>query len=266
MSITPRHPGEGSGATVEAAAPTPGSGLPSAGADARAANHSVQDRQLWLPWVKAVVFLFALSPGLRLIAYGMTDRLGANPVEFITRSTGTWTLVMLCATLAITPMRRLSGMVWLLRLRRMLGLFACFYGALHFATYVWLDQWFDWSSILRDVSGKRPFITVGFAAFVLMVALALTSPHAVVRRMDGRRWQRLHRLIYAIAVLAILHYWWMKAGKNDLAQPAVYATVVASLLGARVWWALRRRRTQAWSGSSRSPAKSDSTVSRSRTR
>ena len=266
MSITPRHPGEGSGATVEAAAPTPGSGLPSAGADARAANHSVQDRQLWLPWVKAVVSLFALSPGLRLIAYGMTDRLGANPVEFITRSTGTWTLVMLCATLAITPMRRLSGMVWLLRLRRMLGLFACFYGALHFATYVWLDQWFDWSSILRDVSGKRPFITVGFAAFVLMVALALTSPHAVVRRMGGRRWQRLHRLIYAIAVLAILHYWWMKAGKNDLAQPAVYATVVASLLGARVWWALRRRRTQAWSGSSRSPAKSDSTVSRSRTR
>jgi len=266
MSITPRHPGEGSGATVEAAAPTPGSGLPSAGADARAANHSVQDRQLWLPWVKAVVFLFALSPGLRLIAYGMTDRLGANPVEFITRSTGTWTLVMLCATLAITPMRRLSGMVWLLRLRRMLGLFACFYGALHFATYVWLDQWFDWSSILRDVSGKRPFITVGFAAFVLMVALALTSPHAVVRRMGGRRWQRLHRLIYAIAVLAILHYWWMKAGKNDLAQPAVYATVVASLLGARVWWALRRRRTQAWSGSSRSPAKSASTVSRSRTR
>ena len=266
MSITPRHPGEGSGATVEAAAPTPGSGLPSAGADARAANHSVQDRQLWLPWVKAVVFLFALSPGLRLIAYGMTDRLGANPVAFITRSTGTWTLVMLCATLAITPMRRSSGMVWLLRLRRMLGLFACFYGALHFATYVWLDQWFDWSSILRDVSGKRPFITVGFAAFVLMVALALTSPHAVVRRMGGRRWQRLHRLIYAIAVLAILHYWWMKAGKNDLAQPAVYATVVASLLGARVWWALRRRRTQAWSGSSRSPAKSDSTVSRSRTR
>ncbi|BDD92349.1 protein-methionine-sulfoxide reductase heme-binding subunit MsrQ [Pandoraea sp. NE5] len=266
MSITPRHPCEGSGATVEAAAPIPGNGLPSAGADARAANHSAQHRQQWLPWVKAVVFLFALSPGLRLIAYGMTDRLGANPVEFITRSTGTWTLVMLCVTLAITPMRRLSGMVWLLRLRRMLGLFACFYGALHFATYVWLDQWFDWSSILHDVSGKRPFITVGFAAFVLMVALALTSPHAVVRRMGGRRWQRLHRLIYAIAVLAILHYWWMKAGKNDLAQPAVYATVVASLLGARVWWALRRRRTQAWSGSSRSPAKSDSTVSRSRTR
>ncbi|QBC33344.1 protein-methionine-sulfoxide reductase heme-binding subunit MsrQ [Pandoraea sp. XY-2] len=250
MSITSRNPGEDSGVAAQA----------------REAGRHAPRPQRWLSWVKVAVFVLALSPWLRLVAYGMTDRLGANPVEFITRSTGTWTLVMLCITLAITPMRRLSGLPWLLRLRRMLGLFACFYGTLHFATYVWLDQWFDWASIVRDVSGKRPFITVGFAAFVLMVTLALTSPHAVVRRMGGRRWQRLHRLIYAIAVLAILHYWWMKAGKNDLAQPAVYAIVVASLLGARVLWALRRRRAQAWSGSSRSPAKSDSTVSRSRTR
>ncbi|VVE28832.1 protein-methionine-sulfoxide reductase heme-binding subunit MsrQ [Pandoraea cepalis] len=250
MSITSRNPGEDSGVAAQA----------------REAGRHAPRQQRWLSWVKVAVFVLALSPWLRLVAYGMTDRLGANPVEFITRSTGTWTLVMLCITLAITPMRRLSGLPWLLRLRRMLGLFACFYGTLHFATYVWLDQWFAWASIVRDVSGKRPFITVGFAAFVLMVTLALTSPHAVVRRMGGRRWQRLHRLIYAIAVLAILHYWWMKAGKNDLAQPAVYAIVVASLLGARVLWALRRRRAQAWSGSSRSPAKSDSTVSRSRTR
>ncbi|WP_150561183.1 protein-methionine-sulfoxide reductase heme-binding subunit MsrQ [Pandoraea bronchicola] len=220
----------------------------------------------WLPWAKAVVFLLAAVPLLRLVVYATTDSLGANPVEFITRSTGTWTLVMLCLTLAITPARRVSGLSGLLRFRRMLGLFAFFYGALHFTTYFWLDQWFDWASILRDVSGKRPFITVGFAAFALMLPLALTSPHAMVRRMGAKRWQRLHRLIYAIAVLAILHYWWMKAGKNDLAQPAIYAIVVAALLGARVIWALRRQRVQALSGSSRSPANNDSTVSRSRTR
>lgn len=215
------------------------------------------------------VFLLALAPVLRLAVYGAMDQLGANPVEFITRSTGTWTLVMLCITLAITPVRRVTGMAWLLRFRRMLGLFAFFYGALHFATYFWLDQWFDWTGILRDVTGKRPFITVGFVAFVLMVPLALTSPHAVVRRLGGRRWQQLHRAIYAITVLAILHYWWMKAGKNDFAQPAIYAIIVAALLGARVIWALRRAGTQPLAGaagSSRSPANSDSTVSRSRTR
>ncbi len=195
----------------------------------------------WLVWVKVAVFLLALLPLLRLIVYGATDQLGANPVEFITRSTGTWTLVMLCVTLAITPVRRLSPrLAWMLRCRRMLGLFAFGYGTLHFATYFWLDQWFDWTSILRDVSGKRPFITVGFAAFVLMVPLALTSPHAMVRWLGGRRWQRLHRLIYAIAALAILHYWWMKAGKNDLAQPAIYAIVVAGLLGARLIRGLNR--------------------------
>lgn len=236
------------------------------GAGLREADRSARRSQRWLPWAKAAVFLLAMAPLLRLVAYGLADRLGANPVEFITRSTGTWTLVMLCIALAITPVRRVSGQTWLLRFRRMIGLFAFFYGALHFTTYFWLDQWFDWASILHDVSGKRPFITVGFAAFVLMVPLALTSPHAMMRRMGGKRWQRLHRLIYAIAVLAILHYWWMKAGKNDLAQPAIYAIVVASLLGARVIWALRRQRGQALSGSSRSPANSDSTVSRSRTR
>ncbi|WP_237170004.1 protein-methionine-sulfoxide reductase heme-binding subunit MsrQ [Pandoraea faecigallinarum] len=198
--------------------------------------------QRWLPWVKVAVFVFALAPLLRLVLYGFTDRLGANPVEFITRSTGTWTLVMLCITLAITPARRMTGMAWLLRVRRMLGLFAFFYGALHFTTYFWLDQWFDWESMLRDVTGKRPFITAGFAAFALMVPLALTSPHAMARRLGGRRWQRLHHAIYAIAVLAILHYWWMRAGKNDLAEPAIYAIVVAGLLGARLIWMLRRPR------------------------
>jgi sulfoxide reductase heme-binding subunit YedZ len=232
--------------------------------DAHAAHRGGAQR--WVPWVKVTVFMLALLPLLRLVVSGMTDRLGANPVEFITRSTGTWTLVLLCVTLAITPVRRLPGLAWLLRFRRMLGLFAFFYAALHFTTYFWLDQWFDWTSIARDVTGKRPFITMGFAAFVLMVPLALTSPHAMVRRLGRHRWQRLHRAIYAIAVLAILHYWWMKAGKHDFAEPAIYAIVVACLLGARVLWALRRQRVQTPAGSSRSPANSDSIVSRSRTR
>ena len=233
-------------------------------------NPPRSNAQRWVPWAKVVVFLLALGPLLRLVIYGLTDQLGANPVEFITRSTGTWTLVMLCITLAITPVRRLTGMSWLLRMRRMLGLFAFFYGALHFVTYFWLDQWFDWTAILRDVTGKRPFITVGFVAFVLMAPLAMTSTQAMIRRLGGRLWQRLHRAIYAIAVLSILHYWWMKAGKNDLAEPLIYAFVVAVLLGARFIWALgkdkRPAKAQAPAGSSRSPANSDSTVSRSRTR
>lgn len=219
MSGTPSKPGDASHA-------------PRAGV---ATGHRSRTVQRGSPWIKVLVFALALAPLLRLVVYGLTDRLGANPVEFITRSTGTWTLVLLCVTLAVSPVRRLSSrLAWLLRCRRMLGLFAFFYAALHFTTYFWLDQWFDWSGILRDVSGKRPFITVGFAAFVLMMPLALTSPHAMVRWLGGRRWQRLHRLIYVIAVLAILHYWWMKAGKNDLAQPAIYAIVVAGLLGARL--------------------------------
>ncbi|VVE46444.1 sulfite oxidase [Pandoraea fibrosis] len=262
MSITPSGSSEARDLSDSGDVP----GATAADKPARAAGRATSRVQRWMPWAKVAVFLLAMVPLLRLVAYGLMDRLGANPVEFITRSTGTWTLVMLCITLAVTPVRRVSGQPWLLRFRRMLGLFACFYGALHFATYFWLDQWFDWTSILRDVSGKRPFITVGFAAFVLMVALALTSPHAIVRRMGAKRWQRLHRLIYAIAVLAILHYWWMKAGKNDLAQPAIYAIVVTALLGARLFWALRRQRGQALSGNSRSPANNDSTVSRSRTR
>ncbi|WP_150666312.1 sulfite oxidase heme-binding subunit YedZ [Pandoraea commovens] len=219
-------------------ASTPGNAA--SASNARDGSRSAQRPNRWVPWAKVVVFLLALAPLLRLVVYGLTDQLGANPVEFITRSTGTWTLVMLCITLAVTPVRRVTGMSWLLRFRRMLGLFTCFYAALHFATYFWLDQWFDWASILRDVTGKRPFITVGFVAFVLMTLLAITSPHAVMRRLGGRRWQRLHRAIYAIAVLSILHYWWMKAGKNDLAEPLIYAIVVTGLLGARVIWALRR--------------------------
>ena len=195
-----------------------------------------------------LVFAACALPLARLVALGWADRLGANPVEFVTRSTGTWTLVMLCATLTVTPLRRLTGWNQLARLRRMIGLFAFFYGCLHLLTYVWLDQWFDVGQIVRDVV-KRPFVTVGMAAFALMLPLAATSNDAAIRRL-GRRWASLHRSVYAIAVLAVLHYWWHKAGKNDLAEPMVYASVVALLLGWRVWWRWRagypgRRRSSA---------------------
>jgi len=198
--------------------------------------------------LRPLVFAACVLPLARLVALGWADRLGANPVEFVTRSTGTWTLVMLCATLTVTPLRRLTGWNLLARLRRMIGLFAFFYGCLHLLTYVWLDQWFDVAQIVRDVV-KRPFVTVGMAAFALMLPLAATSNDAAIRRL-GRRWASLHRSVYAIAVLAVLHYWWHKAGKNDLAEPLVYASVVALLLGWRVWWRWRagdsgRRRSSA---------------------
>lgn len=191
--------------------------------------------------VKAVVWLLALLPFLRLMYLGTTSQFGANPLEFVTRSTGTWTLVMLCVTLAVTPLRRLTGWHWLLRLRRMLGLFAFFYAAQHFLLWLAVDRGFDLAYIIKDI-GKRPFITVGFAAFVLMIPLAATSMNAMVRWMGGKRWQALHRSIYAIAVLAILHYWWHKAGKNDFGEVSIYAAVVFVLLAARVWWWLRRPR------------------------
>jgi sulfoxide reductase heme-binding subunit YedZ len=202
----------------------------------------VSSRPVPIGAIKAAVFVLALGPLARLLLVGTTGAwggLGANPVEFVTRSTGTWTLVFLCITLAITPARRLTGWNWLQRLRRMLGLFAFFYGALHFTTYFWLDQWFDLAAIAKDIV-KRPFITMGFAAFVMMIPLAVTSTDAMVRRL-GRRWGKLHRLIYAVAVAAILHYWWHKAGKNDFSQVGWYAAVVIGLLGWRLVDRWRKR-------------------------
>ncbi|MGU7815385.1 protein-methionine-sulfoxide reductase heme-binding subunit MsrQ [Burkholderia sp. AW49-1] len=195
----------------------------------------------WLGPAKVLVFAAGLYPLARLVLFGLTDRLGANPIEFITRSTGRWTLVMLCVTLAVTPLRRVTGVPALLRFRRMIGLFAFFYATLHFTTYLWFDKWFDVVAILKDV-GKRPFITIGFAAFVLLIPLAATSPRAMVRRL-GRHWATLHRAIYAIALFGVLHFWWMRAGKHDLAQPKLYATIVAVLLGWRMLeWGWRRIR------------------------
>ena len=192
--------------------------------------------------IRAAVFALALVPLARLFVLGFGDRLGANPVEFVMRSLGTWTLVMLCLTLSITPLRWLTGWPWLIRLRRMLGLFCFFYVALHLTTYIWLDQWFDLAAIGKDIA-KRPYITAGFAAFVLLIPLAVTSTNAMVRRLGGRNWQRLHRLVYVIAALAILHYWWHKAGKNDFSQVSIYAGVVAGLFAARlIHWARNRAR------------------------
>jgi sulfoxide reductase heme-binding subunit YedZ len=193
----------------------------------------------WLVPAKVAVFIAMLFPLARLVVLGMTGGLGANPIEFITRSTGLWTLVYLCITLAITPVRRMTGITALARFRRMIGLYAFFFAVLHFTTYIWFDKWFDVAAMLKDI-GKRPFITVGFAAFVLLIPLAVTSPKAMVRKL-GRRWQVLHRAIYVIAALAILHFWWMKAGKHDLILPKIYGAIVIALLGWRlIVWARDR--------------------------
>jgi len=189
-------------------------------------------------WFRLSVFAASLLPLLRLFWLGTHDGLGANPLEFVTRSTGTWALVFLCLTLAITPLRKLTGQPQWVKLRRMLGLYCFFYAALHFSIWFWLDHDFDLAEMWTDVL-KRPFITAGFTAFVLLLPLAATSNRAMMRRL-GVNWQRLHRLVYLIAMAAILHYWWHKAGKNDFSTVRIYAAVVAALVGLRVWWAAKR--------------------------
>ncbi len=181
--------------------------------------------------LKPLVFILCLLPLARTLSILLRGQ-AVNPIEFLTRSTGTWTLVLLLITLSLTPLRRLTGTVWPLRLRRMMGLFAFFYASLHFTTYLWLDQFFDLAAILRDIR-KRPFITVGFMAFVLLLPLAATSTDRMLRRLK-RNWQRLHYAVYPIAILAIVHYWWLV--KRDLTQPMVYGSILAVLLGIRLWW------------------------------
>lgn len=191
-----------------------------------------------LTFIKAAVFLLALVPIAR-IALLAGDK--TNPLEFITHRTGDWTLYFLCITLAVTPARRLAGLNWLPRLRRMVGLFAFFYVCLHFMTFIWFDHFFDLHEVWKDVV-KRPFITVGFAAFVLLIPLAATSTNGMVRRLGGKRWQALHRLVYVIAPLGVLHYWWLKAAKNNIGQPLLFGVIVALLLAVRLYW--RRERPQ----------------------
>lgn len=190
-------------------------------------------------WIKAVAFVLALVPLGRLVAGVFMRSLGTNPVEAIIRSLGTWTLVFLCATLAVTPLRRMTGWSWLLRLRRMLGLYAFFYAVLHFSSYVWLDQDLDVAAILKDIP-KRPFITIGFTCLVLLIPLAATSTDAVVRRLGSARWTALHRVVYVVAAGGVVHFWWLV--KRDVTEPAIYAAVVAVLLGYRALAAARARR------------------------
>ena len=182
--------------------------------------------------MKVLIFLLALLPLDRLIWLGLTDQLGANPIEFITRSTGTWALVLLCITLAMTPLRLLTGSPRPIQYRRMLGLFCFFYASIHFLIWLWLDQNFDLVAMWKDVI-KRPYITMGFISFVLLIPLALSSNRWSQRKL-GRRWAQLHRFIYLIACTVILHYWWHKAGENDLDTVFIYAVVVAILLGCRI--------------------------------
>ena len=186
---------------------------------------------------KVLLFVLCLIPLALMIVDGLYNRLGTNPIEEITHRTGDWTLRFLLITLTVTPARRLLGRPELLRLRRMLGLFAFFYASLHFVTYFWLDQFFDFAEIAKDVI-KRPFITIGFAAFILLIPLAVTSTNRMMRRL-GRRWQQLHRLVYVIAIAGVLHYWWLV--KADVRTPAIYASLLAVLLGYRVWVARKRR-------------------------
>ena len=195
--------------------------------------------------LKIAVFLACLIPLALLLWRYHTDDLGANPIEVITRATGDWTLRFLLITLAITPVRKLTQRPWLIRFRRMLGLFAFFYGCLHFTTYIWLDQFFDWANMLKDVQ-KRPFITAGFTGFVLMIPLALTSTSWAVRKMGGKHWQWLHRLIYASAIAGVIHFLWLV--KKDISEPLIYAGVLAVLLLYRIaaWGipALKARRSR----------------------
>lgn len=191
--------------------------------------------------IKASLFVLSLVPFLRLVWAVFTDHLGANPLEFITRNTGDWTLYFLCITLSITPLRRLMNWPWLIKLRRMFGLFAFFYVSLHFLTFLWFDHFFDVAEMLKDV-GKRPFILVGFSAFLLLIPLAVTSTNKMVKRLGAARWQLLHKLIYVIICLGILHFFWMKAGKHDFNQPILFASIVAVLLAMRVYWAIQKSR------------------------
>lgn len=192
-------------------------------------------------WVKALVFLACLLPFGVLVYDFFTHNLGVNPVETLEHQTGLWALRLMLITLAITPLRKLSSLNGLTRLRRMLGLYAFFYAALHLTAYLWFDQGFELSAILNDIM-DRPFITVGFAAIVLMTPLALTSFNAAMRWMGGKRWQLLHRLTYCVALLGVVHYWWLV--KIDVRAPMIYAGVLAVLLGMRVRWWVEKTKTK----------------------
>jgi sulfoxide reductase heme-binding subunit YedZ len=210
--------------------------------------------------IKTLLFIVCLLPlawlvagfcadVLRINPLGLPEEvLGANPIETIIRDLGDWALRFLLITLTVTPLRKLTGLNWLLRLRRMLGLFAFFYALLHFNIYLGLDQSYDWVEIAKDIL-KRPFITIGMLTFALMIPLAVTSNNAMIKALGGKAWQALHKLIYPLSVFAVLHYWWLV--KLDVTQPAIYAGLLFALLAVRLWWS---RSEKLRSLSSRTPA------------
>jgi sulfoxide reductase heme-binding subunit YedZ len=195
------------------------------------------------PLLKVGTFGACLLPLAALAGQALSHNLGANPIDEITDQTGTWTLRLLLITLAVTPVRRLTGWNRLIQLRRMLGLFAFFYGSLHFLTYIWLDQFFVIEDIIADVM-DRPFITVGFTSFVLLIPLAVTSTTAMIKRLGGKWWQRLHRLVYVTAIGGVVHYLWLV--KADIQQPLLYGGILGVLLAYRLWDLYGRR---LWAGS-----------------
>ena len=206
------------------------------------------------PAAKPLVFVLALLPFAWLLYGAITDNLGANPAEYLIRSFGDWTLRFLCITLAVTPLRVITGTPALARFRRMLGLFVYFYVVMHLLSYSWFDMGFDMSEIAKDIA-KRPFILVGFTGFLLLTPLAATSFNRAVKALGAKRWQALHKLVYAIAGLGILHFFWMRAGKNNFAEVAVYAAILAVLLGWRVLQWTKKRAAPGASGRPRFPAR-----------
>lgn len=187
---------------------------------------------------KPVIFLACLAPLAALAWKAYSGNLGANPIEVITHATGDWTIRFLLITLSVTPLRKLTRQPWLIRFRRMFGLFAFFYGVLHFLTYIWLDKFFNFHEMLADIA-KRRFITVGFTGFLLLIPLALTSTAGWIRRLGGKRWQMLHRLIYFSAIAGVIHYLWLV--KADIRKPLQYTTILALLLGYRIFVWLQSR-------------------------
>jgi len=185
-----------------------------------------------MSWIKASAFLLASFPLIRLIWLGVHDSLSANPIEFIERSTGFWALLILLITLSLTPIRLITNRVWQLQLRRMLGLFMFFYACLHIAIYLWLDFSFVWADISKDII-KHPRILLGFFAFILTIPLAITSNKAMVRRL-GERWKQLHQLVYLIAILGVVHFWWLV--KKDIREPLLYASILVLLLAIRIYY------------------------------
>lgn len=191
----------------------------------------------WFVLHRLVLLLVSL-PMMRLVLLAYRDALGANPIEALTRATGWWSLVFLLITLLVTPLRRVLQWPWLLRMRRTLGLSGFFYALAHFITFIWFDHWFDWVAMFSDVI-KRPFITMGFSAFVVLLPLALTSNNYMTRKLGAQRWQRLHRLAYLAPAIAVIHYWWLV--KADVREPLYFAIVLALLLVWRVWSVVQKR-------------------------